>query len=146
MTDEKRPNILFLMTDQQRWDALGCVNPLVQTPNLDALADRGVRFSQAICSAPMCIPSRYSLMLGLYPSQSGVRHNTNMCPTDDDLPLPVLAQRLGSAGYQTTGVGKVHLYVGDSIAPDIPAEPENHSPVFQQLSRLSEQGTSYRPF
>jgi arylsulfatase A-like enzyme len=135
MTEKKRPNILFLMTDQQRWDALGCVNPLVQTPNLDALAARGVRFSQAICSAPMCIPSRYSLMLGLYPSQSGVRHNTNMCPTDDDLPLPVLAQRLGDAGYQTAGVGKVHWYVGNSIAPDIPTEPSNRGFEFRAQAR-----------
>ena len=125
MTGKKRPNILFLMTDQQRWDALGCVNPLVQTPNLDALAARGVHFSQAICSAPMCIPSRYSLMLGLYPSQSGVRHNTNMSPTDDDLPLPVLAQRLQTAGYQTAGVGKVHWYVGNAITPDFSTQPSN---------------------
>jgi arylsulfatase A-like enzyme len=140
MSDEKRPNILFLMTDQHRWDALGCVNPLVQTPNLDALAARGVRFSQAICNAPMCIPSRYSLMLGLYPSQSGVRHNTNMCPTDDDLPLPVLAQRLKAAGYQTAGIGKVHWYVGNSIAPDIPTQPSRRGFEFRAQARGYESG------
>src|SRR3712207_5019809 len=89
----ERPNILFLMADQYRWDALGSVNPLVKTPNLDALATRGVSFTRATVNAPMCLPSRYSLMTGLYPSQVGVRHNAQMCPTDEDLPVPVLAQR-----------------------------------------------------
>jgi arylsulfatase A-like enzyme len=140
MTDRKCPNILFLMADQQRWDALGCVNPLVQTPNLDALAARGVRFSQAICNAPMCIPSRYSLMSGLYPSQIGVRHNTNMCPTDDDLPLPVLAQRLQAAGYQTAGVGKVHWYVGTSLAPNISTRPSNRGFEFRAQARSHASG------
>ncbi len=121
-TVQKRPNILFLMTDQHRWDALGCVNPVVKTPNLDALAARGVRFSQAICNVPMCIPSRYSMMLGLYGSQCGVRHNTQMCPTDEDLPLPVLAQRLRDPGYQTAGFGKTHWYPGIHFAPDIPVQ------------------------
>ena len=48
---QRRPNIVLLMTDQQRYDALGCVNRLVQTPNLDALAQRGVLFRQAVCPA-----------------------------------------------------------------------------------------------
>lgn len=115
----KRPNILFLMSDQQRWDALGCVNPLVKTPHLDALASRGIRFTQAVCNVPMCVPSRYSMMLGLYPSQCGIRHNTQMCPTDDDLPAPVIPQRLASLGYQTAGFGKTHWYLGSTIAPGI---------------------------
>jgi len=122
MPEAKRPNVLFLMTDQQRWDALGCVNPIVKTPNLDALAARGIRFSQAICNAPMCVPSRYSMMLGLYPSQSGVRHNTNMCNTDDSLPLPVLPQRLQELGYRTAGFGKTHWFVGSDLAPDVPVQ------------------------
>jgi len=60
-----KTNILFLQTDQHRWDALGCVNPVVKTPNLDALAARGIRFDQAICNNPMCVSSRYSMMTGL---------------------------------------------------------------------------------
>ena len=117
-----RPNILFLMADQYRWDALGSVNPLVKTPNLDSLAARGVRFGRATVNAPMCMPSRYSMMTGLYPSQVGVRHNAQMCPTDEDLPVPVLAQRLLEAGYQTAGFGKTHLYLGKEGAPNIPVE------------------------
>jgi arylsulfatase len=118
----QRPNILFLMADQYRWDALGSVNPLLKTPNLDSLATRGVRFSRAVVNAPMCMPSRYSLMTGLYPSQVGVRHNAQMCPTDEDLPAPVLAQRLREAGYQTAGFGKTHWYLGEELASNIPVK------------------------
>jgi arylsulfatase A-like enzyme len=74
-------------------------------------------------------------MLGLYPSQSGVRHNSNMCPTDDDLPLPVMAQRLQAAGYQTAGVGKVHWYVGNAIAPDLPTQPSSRGFEFRAQAR-----------
>jgi arylsulfatase len=117
-----RPNILFLMADQYRWDALGSVNPVVKTPNLDSLAASGVRFARATVNAPMCMPSRYSMMMGLYPSQVGVRHNAQMCPTDDDLPVPVLAQRLRETGYQTAGFGKTHWYLGEESAPGIPVK------------------------
>lgn len=108
----KRPNILFLQTDQHRWDALGCVNPVVKTPRIDALASRGVRFSQAICNNPMCVPSRNSMITGLYPSQCGVRHNTQMCRTDDEMEIETIAQRLQDAGYATAGFGKTHWYCG----------------------------------
>ncbi len=121
MAETKRPNIIFLMTDQHRWDALGCVNPLIRTPHLDALCAQGVRFDQTVCNAPMCVPSRYSMMLGLYPSQCGVRHNTSFCASDDELPLPPLPQRLNDLGYQTAGFGKTHWYIDSRIAPDIQA-------------------------
>lgn len=107
MAQDTRPNIVFLMDDQHRWDALGCVNPVVQTPNLDGLASRGIRFSQAVCNGPQCVPSRYSMMLGLYPSQVGVRSNHDFL-TDDMLPLRTLPQYFQEAGYQTAGFGKTH--------------------------------------
>jgi len=109
MTD-RRPNIIFLMDDQQRWDALGCVNPLVKTPALDSLAAEGVRYEQAVCQDPICVPSRYSMMLGIYPSQVGVRMNTDSL-ADEELPVPTLAQRLLDAGYRTAGFGKTHWRV-----------------------------------
>ena len=120
--EQRRPNILFLMADQYRWDALGSVNPVVKTPHLDSLAARGVSFGRATVNAPMCLPSRYSMMTGLYPSQVGVRHNAQMCPTDEDLPVPVLAQRLREAGYQTAGFGKTHWYLGEELAPNVPVK------------------------
>lgn len=107
---QKRPNVIFLMTDQQRWDALGCSNPLVHTPNLDRLAERGIHFRQAVCNVPMCMPSRYSMMLGLYPFQTGVRCNAQMIPNDESLPVPPLPEILRKAGYQTAGFGKTHWY------------------------------------
>ncbi len=118
----KPVNILFLQTDQQRHDALGCVNPLFKTPNLDALAARGVRFTQAVCNVPMCVASRYSMMTGLYGFQCGVKHNTQMIACDEDLPVPVLAQRLAAAGYQTAGFGKTHWYIGSKILPETPVK------------------------
>ena len=98
------------MTDQHRFDALGCVNSRVLTPNLDKLAASGIRYTQAVCNIPMCVPSRYSMMLGLYGSQSGSRHNTQIVPEDSMLPLPVIPQRLRDMGYQTVGIGKTHWY------------------------------------
>ena len=121
-TMPKRPNILFLMTDQQRHDALGCVNPIIKTPVLDSIAARGIRFSQAVCNVPICVPSRYSMMSGLYGFQIGVKHNTEMIVRDSDLPVPMLPQRLSDAGYLTAGFGKTHWYIGSSIMPDVPVE------------------------
>jgi arylsulfatase A-like enzyme len=106
----RAPNVIFLMTDQQRWDALGCNNPLVHTPNLDRLARSGIHFRQAVCNDPMCMPSRYSLMLGLYPSQTGVRCNAQMISNDDALPATPLPEIFRRAGYQTAGFGKTHWY------------------------------------
>ncbi len=107
-----RPNLLFLMTDQHRWDALGCVRPEVKTPTLDALASRGIRFEQAVCQNPQCVASRYSLCTGLYPSQIGVRNNNQAIQRDEDMPLPTLFERLQGLGYQSIGSGKTHWYMG----------------------------------
>ena len=104
---DKRPNIILLQDDQHRWDALGCVNPLIKTPTLDRLAAEGIRFDQAVCQAPACVPSRYSMMLGKYPSQIGVRTNGECLP-GDRLPGLTIAQHLQNAGYETAGFGKTH--------------------------------------
>ena len=104
----KKPNIVFLMTDQQRWDALGCVNPLVHTPGLDSLAAEGVFFDQAVCQAPMCVPSRNSMMFGMYPSQTGVRNNRGALLDESRLPGVPLPQLLADAGYFCAGFGKTH--------------------------------------
>lgn len=103
----KRPNIIFLMSDQHRWDCIGKINPMVKTPALDRIADNGILFDQAVCQGPMCVPSRYSMMLGLYPSQVGVLKNS-MHLTDDQMPCDTLAETLQKAGYQTAGFGKTH--------------------------------------
>ncbi len=107
------PNIIFLMDDQHRWDALGIIDPGVVTPHLDRLAREGILFDQAVCQAPMCIASRNSMMLGLYPNQIGVLRNEPGIP-DEDLPARPLAQLLRDAGYETAGFGKTHWGVQSS--------------------------------
>lgn len=102
-----KPNIIFLMDDQHRWDALGVVNEDVITPNIDKLANEGVRFTQAVCQAPMCVPSRNSMMFGLYVNQVGILDNWSGL-SDDSLPNITLAQMLLDAGYETAGFGKTH--------------------------------------
>ncbi|MDD9269386.1 sulfatase [Paenibacillus sp. GCM10023248] len=103
-----RPNIIFLMTDQQRWDCIGKFNEHIYTPTLDKLAENGIVFSQAVCQAPMCVPSRSSMMFGLYPSQLGVRTNHGGLYDEDQLPALPLAELLRREGYQTAGFGKTH--------------------------------------
>jgi len=62
-----RPNILFVLTDDQRFDAMGCAgNPIIQTPNVDRLAGGGVRFEQAFVTTPICAASRASILTGTF--------------------------------------------------------------------------------
>ncbi|MGB3802345.1 MAG: sulfatase-like hydrolase/transferase [Lewinella sp.] len=103
----ERPNIIFIMDDQHRWDAIGNLNPEVLTPTLDSLMDHGVLYDQAVCQAPMCVPSRNSIMFGMYPNQTGVFRNGGGVP-DDSLPGKTMAQYFRDAGYETAGFGKTH--------------------------------------
>ncbi|MDF2938467.1 MAG: sulfatase [Paenibacillaceae bacterium] len=108
MPNNQQPNLIFLMTDQQRWDAIGRYNKHIRTPNLDRLADEGVVFSQAVCQSPMCVPSRNSMMFGLYSSQLGIRTNNGGWKDEERLPSTPLPEVLRQAGYQTAGFGKTH--------------------------------------
>ena len=105
MTDN-RPNILLLMTDQQRGDCLGIDgHPVLQTPFLDEVGGTGLRFRSAYSACPVCIPARRTLMTGRRPSTHGVLVNHNVL-----LPGTTLPEALGDAGYQTHLVGKLHLH------------------------------------
>ena len=75
MTEEKRPNILLILNDDMGYSDLGCYGGEVQTPNLNGLANRGLRFTQFYNTA-RCCPSRASLLTGLHPHQAGVGHMT----------------------------------------------------------------------
>lgn len=103
----KSPNILFLMTDQQRWDAMGCSGDWVETPNLDRIASKGVRFTNCVTTSPVCIPTRLSLATGLYPHNTGVWDNMNhQMPPE----RPTWMQAVQDAGYRTSLFGKTHLH------------------------------------
>ncbi|WP_338063243.1 sulfatase [Zobellia amurskyensis] len=99
---------MFIMDDQHKYDALGLINEQVLTPTLDSLAASGTYYNQAVCQAPMCVPSRNSIMFGLYPNQTGVYRNTRGGVSDDSLPGKTMAQYFKDAGYETAGFGKTH--------------------------------------
>jgi len=109
----RRPNIILLQDDQHRWDHIGKINPEVKTPGLDRIAADGIVFDQAICQAPSCVPSRYSMMLGFYPHQLGVLTNAGKL-SDEELPCDPLPEILRKAGYQTAGFGKTHWNLKES--------------------------------
>ncbi len=103
----RRPNILWLCTDQQRYDTIGALGAATaDTPNLDSLAQAGVAFERAYCQSPICTPSRASFLTGLYPS--AIRVNRNGNPAFPDFP-PLISKRLAEAGYTCGLIGKLHL-------------------------------------
>ena len=114
-----RPNVLLILVDDMGWSDLGCYGGEVHTPNLDSLADGGLRF-RAFYNTGRCCPTRASLMTGLYPHQAGVGQMT----FDKALPgyrgrlMPdsvTIAEVLRAAGYRTAMVGKWHLSLTESL-------------------------------
>ncbi len=101
-----RPNILVIMSDEHTAAIMGCAgNDIVQTPNLDALAGRGVLFDGCYCNSPLCVPSRSSFTSGKYISRVGAWANSCWLPSDD---MPSLPRLLNEAGYESLLCGKMH--------------------------------------
>ena len=99
-------NILWICTDQQRFDTLGCTgNEWVHTPNLDRLASEGVLFENAYAQSPVCAPSRGSFLTGRYPRTCGPRQNGQ----DIDAKERLLPRILADNGYYCGLAGKLHL-------------------------------------
>ena len=102
----QRPNVLIIHTDQHRMDTLGAYgNKDVRTPNIDALAADGVTYRNSFCRYPVCTPSRYSLLTGLYVHQHLGWNNRSTLPSG----LATLPRILKQAGYHTKAVGKMHF-------------------------------------
>ena len=102
-----KPNILFIMTDQHRWDCLGVNgNERIKTPNLDRLASEGANFTHFFVQAPVCVPSRASFFTGRYPHSH--RNRVNYTPLERSEVL--MQRRLHDAGYATASVGKLHYH------------------------------------
>jgi arylsulfatase len=114
------PNVLFVICDQMRGDALGCLgNPNARTPNLDRMAAKGVLFENCSTNNPVCIPSRKSIFSGLYPHQHGSLTNQQ----HDLLNLPgTMLDHFRKLGYRTGYIGKNHAY---------------QKPVFAAVDRVS---------
>jgi N-acetylglucosamine-6-sulfatase len=105
----KRPNFIFIFTDDQRYDAIGALGaqPWLRTPNLDRLLRNGANFRNAFVTTSLCSPSRSSFLTGCYAHTTGVLDNRRDSFIRPEVPrvLPLL----GQAGYQTSYVGKVHI-------------------------------------
>lgn len=100
------PNVVVILTDDQRWDAMSCAgHPFLKTPNLDRLASEGARFANTFVTTSLCSPSRASLLSGRYARAHGVLNNFTEYPND----LPSYPRRLHEAGYETAYVGKWHM-------------------------------------
>ena len=106
MENREKMNVLFIITDQQRADNLSCMgNPVLKTPNIDNIADDGVRFTSAFVANPICMPNRASFFTGTYPSFHGTRSNgINLNPD-----IKTITHVLREKGYHTTTVGKLHF-------------------------------------
>jgi N-acetylglucosamine-6-sulfatase len=104
--NEPRPNVVVILTDDQRWDAMSCAgNPLLKTPSLDRLAAEGARFANMFVTTSLCSPSRASMLSGLYAHAHGVVSNFADYPNG----LPSFPRGLHAAGYATAYIGKWHM-------------------------------------
>jgi choline-sulfatase len=106
---QQKPNVLFIMTDELSAEtmSLNLGSKFIKTPNIDYLATHGVRFTNAYCANPLCVPSRSSIFTGRYPHELGIQNN------DDTLIDPITFPSMGTifknAGYETGYIGKWHL-------------------------------------
>jgi len=121
MADQSKPNVVFILTDDQGPWAAGCYgNPEIRTPNIDRLASEGLRFENFFCSSPVCSPARASLMTGRIPSQHGVHDwisERNMPPDPAQYieGFTCYTDVLAQNGYNVGLSGKWHM--GDSLTP-----------------------------
>ncbi|NOX29599.1 MAG: sulfatase-like hydrolase/transferase, partial [Actinobacteria bacterium] len=133
----KKPNVLFIITDQQRADHVGFMgNNVVRTPNLDSIAARGTVFDNAWVANPVCMPNRCSIMTGRVPSAHGVIFNDRSL----DWNANTFVRQLRAAGYRTGLLGKSHLQHGLSrlAVAGVDAEPAIRSPYPQGWDELEE--------
>ena len=136
-----RPNILLIITDQQRADHLGCAgHPVLNTPNINSIAAKGVRFDRFYVSTPVCMPNRATLMTGRLPSVHGVRHN--------GIPLSFNAvtfvELLRAVGYNTALIGKSHLQTQTGRPPLSRPDPAPEGYESRLKNYARQQRTSLR--
>jgi len=114
-TSKTKPNIIFILTDDQRYDAMRCAgHPWLKTPNMDRLANEGVLFNNAFVTTSLCSPSRGSFLTGCYAHTHGVFRNTGKDPIPSYQTFP---QLLKMTGYETAFIGKWHMAREDSPRP-----------------------------
>ncbi|WP_117880555.1 sulfatase-like hydrolase/transferase [Aureibaculum luteum] len=117
----KKPNVIVIYTDDQGAGDLGCYGATdIFSPNIDKLAEDGIRFTQAYVAAPVCAPSRAALLTGNYPQRAGVPGNTSASIGSDGLPDEqyTMAELFKDNGYKTAHVGKWHLGMSEASSPN----------------------------
>lgn len=113
MPKNKRPNILWYCTDQQRFDTIHTLgNEYIRTPVLDSLVKEGVAFTNAYVQSPVCTPSRATFLTGRYPSTHHVHRNGNECFPDSEV---LVTKLFANQGYDCGLVGKLHLSKGSVL-------------------------------
>src|SRR5712692_7644988 len=112
----RRPNVVFILLDDLRWDELGSTgHPFASTPHSDRLAREGALFTNAFATTPLCSPSRASFLTGQYPHTHGIKDNTNRSARSHQ--LITWPRRLHESGYETAFLGKWHMGNDDSPRP-----------------------------
>jgi len=120
VTPPGRPNVVFILSDEQRWDTLHCCGqPLEISPSLDRMAAEGVRFDKAFTTQPVCGPARACIQTGMYPAELGCYRNNISLPRS----VKTLAHYLGDVGYETAYVGKWHLASDGDAEHDFRGRP-----------------------
>jgi arylsulfatase A-like enzyme len=139
-SSQKKPNILLLFSDQHQADCMGFQNhPDVITPNLDKLAKSGTVFNRAYCQDGICIPSRMSLMTGLYPRRLGALDNSDRSSVMDE--VISLQSVLKDNGYYTAAFGKRHLTgAADNGWDYLRGHSKNESPANSYWEWIEQQG------
>jgi arylsulfatase A-like enzyme len=113
---DKRPNILFILMDDVRWDDLGYAgHPFVRTPNIDRIAREGIQFRNVFAATPLCSPNRASILTGQYAHTHGIVDNVDRSPLSHQ--LVTFPRLLHDAGYETAFIGKWHMGIDDSPRP-----------------------------
>jgi len=115
---QNRPNIVFVITDDQRWDQLGYNgHPVLKTPNIDCIAREGAAFNNFFVATPLCSPSRASFLTGLYPHTHRVINNDKLGIDVISHTLMTFPRQLREQGYETAYIGKWHMGLDDSRRP-----------------------------
>lgn len=111
-----RPNVVFLLPDQLRRDFLSCYGAdFIQTPNIDSIAEHGVRYDNAYSASPLCVPARTALLTGMSAIRNGVTDNLHaLRPDYNEAGIHTWPQILSDAGYLTSAIGKMHFYPWDA--------------------------------
>ena len=150
---QRPPNVLIILTDDQRWDAMSCAgNRLVKTPNMDKLASEGIRLDRAFVASPICAASRASIFCGVFPQQHGgvSLHSPGFINSVvKEKRFATLPAILKNAGYHTAFWGKSHL--GEPTTFGLAEGKEFHDPndeqTFAEAEKfLAREAKSERPF